>query len=154
MVKEKDLAIISHLRKNARESITYISRQIHVPVSTIFDRLRLREEDLIKRYTLLINFEKAGYPVRSNILIKVSALDKERLGSFLKQCCFVNSLYAVDNGFDFLLEGIFRDNAELQRFTQSLEQEFSIIRVMRHQVLQEYKEESFLTDSGKPLYVG
>lgn len=152
MLRDKDLLIISHLRKNARLSITDISKSINVPVSTIFDRLRLREEDLIKKYTLLMDFGQVGFPFRENILLKVSSVDRERLKEFLQQDYHINSLYAIDNGFDFLIDAVFRSDEEMKQFLSTVERDFSLIRALPHRILEEFKEESFL--SGKNIEPG
>ena len=36
-ISKKDLLLISHLRQNARETMTNVSRSTGIPISTIFD---------------------------------------------------------------------------------------------------------------------
>src|SRR3989344_1662653 len=38
-LKETDYHILRHLRQNARQNLTDISRRTHIPVSTLFDRV-------------------------------------------------------------------------------------------------------------------
>ena len=74
-MNQKDKIILSQLRKNARMPLTTMSRKINIPVSTIFDRLKLNEEDLILKHTTLLNFSKLGYHTRAQVIFKV---DKKR----------------------------------------------------------------------------
>ena len=70
-MKQTDLRILAHLRNNARASITGISRKTGIPVSTIFDRIRVYENQLVHKFTALIDFSKLGFNVRANIFLKV-----------------------------------------------------------------------------------
>jgi len=56
MLSKKDAKIISHLRNNARTKITNISRELKIPVTTIYDRVRAHENKFIKK--------RAKIPVR------------------------------------------------------------------------------------------
>jgi len=147
MISPKDVLIISNLRKNGRETVTNISKVTNIPISTIFDRLRLREKDLIKKYSLFLDYNQLGYSFRGNMMIKVSGGDKEELRSYLESNFNVNSIFAVDNGFDFLIEGVFKDSFEMDAFLMDLEGRFDIIKKEHYPILEEISHEAFLTDS-------
>ena len=51
MVDTKEQLILSQFRRNARENLTTTSKRIHIPISTIYDRLKKYEgiEDLSSR---------------------------------------------------------------------------------------------------------
>ena len=72
MINKKDILIISNLRIDARMPLTKMSRKTNIPVSTIFDRLKINENGLIKKHTCILNFSKLGYNVRANIAFKVN----------------------------------------------------------------------------------
>ena len=76
-MKKTDLLIISSLRQNAREKLTNMSKKTRIPVSTLFDRIRMHEGKLIKKHTALIDFNKLGYNTRANIILKVKKTDRE-----------------------------------------------------------------------------
>ena len=57
-MKNKDLKIISYLRQNARMPLTKMSKKTQIPVSTIFDRLRTNEDDLIYKNEVHYKIEK------------------------------------------------------------------------------------------------
>jgi len=59
-MKLKDMMLLSNLRANARETLTNISKRTNIPISTIFDRLKLHEKNLIKKHTAIIDFALLG----------------------------------------------------------------------------------------------
>ena len=52
ILDQADLKLLGHLRTNARETLTRISQETQIPVSSIFDRLkRMEKMNVIKRFT-------------------------------------------------------------------------------------------------------
>ncbi|HIJ01446.1 TPA: hypothetical protein HA363_02255, partial [Candidatus Woesearchaeota archaeon] len=60
---KKDVLLMSFFRNNARENLTRISRITRIPVSTIFDKLRDYEKELVKKHTTLLDFRKLGFDI-------------------------------------------------------------------------------------------
>ncbi|MFH1072686.1 MAG: Lrp/AsnC family transcriptional regulator [Nanoarchaeota archaeon] len=144
MLKEKDLLLMSFFRKNSRMPLTHISRKTNIPVSTIFDKLKEYESKLIEKHTTLINFRKLGFDIKVSILLKVENAEKYTLQDYLQKDERVNSIFKINNGYDFLIEAIFRDIKEMNEFLEGLEQ-FSIIEKREFFVLEDIKREDFLT---------
>ena len=107
-MNKKDLKIIACLRNNARMPLTKMSRKIRVPVSTIFDRLKMSEREVVVKHTCLLDFTKLGYHARANIAFKVDRDDKAALREYLVRHHSVNSVYKINNGYDFMVEGVFQ----------------------------------------------
>lgn len=145
MLNKKDLLILSHFRQNARKSLTNISRKTGVPVSTIFDKLKLYEEKLIQRHTALLDFQKLGYEIRVKMTIKANREKRDDLINYLIRHKSVNSIFRINNGGDVLIEGIFRNMKELQEFSESLE-DFDIKNKQEFFVLEDIKREAFMSD--------
>ena len=145
MINKKDILIISNLRINARMPLTKMSRKINIPVSTIFDRLKINENGLIKKHTCLLNFSKLGYNVRANIAFKVEADDREGLKEYLLKHESANSVYKINNGFDFMIEGIFREIREMEDFIEDLEKRFRILDKKSFYIIEDLKREEFLS---------
>ncbi|MBD3354799.1 winged helix-turn-helix transcriptional regulator [Candidatus Woesearchaeota archaeon] len=143
----KDLKIISHLRQNARMSLTKMSRKIQIPVSTIFDRLKESENKLIKKHTTLLDFDKLGYGARANINIKVDREDKESLKEFLLKNQSINSVYKINNGYDFMLEGIFKQIKDMEEFLDNLEERFKILDKKAYFIIEDVKREAFMSNA-------
>jgi len=146
MIKKTDLIIISSLRQNAREKLTDMSRKTRIPVSTIFDRIRLHEGGLIKKHTALVDFSKLGYNTRANIILKVKKEDRELVREFLIKNPSVNSAFKINNGYDFSIEAVFRDIKEVEDFIELLEEKFSIKSKQVFYVIDDLKKEEFLSN--------
>jgi len=145
-MNKKDLKIIASLRGNGRETLTAMSKKINVPVSTIFDRIRWQEKNLIIKPTTLINFTKLGLQVRAQIFVKVSKQNKEELKEDLVRNNFVNSVYSLGNGFDFLVEGVFYNIKDLENFVSLLEEKYDIMDKEVYYIVEELKKEGFLAN--------
>ena len=79
-LKEREMQLLSRFRTDARTSLTDMSKQTKIPVSTIFDKLRHYEDNnIIKKHTSLIDFKKLGYDIKTQILITANKEDKEKL---------------------------------------------------------------------------
>lgn len=146
-MNKKDMKILANLRQNARMPLTKMSKKIHIPVSTIFDRLRVNEEDLILKHTSLIDFSKLGYNTRANIMLSVDKEDKENLKSFLTTSQSVNSVYKINNGFDFMIEGIFKQIKDMEEFIDLVEQRFNIKDKKSFFIIEDLKRESFMSNA-------
>lgn len=145
-MKQSDLLIISNLRLNGRETLTAMSKKTRIPVSTIFDKLRENVNGVIKRPTVLIDFHKMGYPTISTILIKIAKDNRDQLKDFLQKSFNVNSVYKVNNGYDFIIEVVFRNMQEQETFIERLEESFSILELKTFFVIEELKKEAFFTN--------
>ena len=141
MISEKELLILSHLRKNARQPITSISRKTKIPVSTIHDRVKSFEKKIIKKHTTLIDFSKIGFNIRLHMLINVEK--REDFMRFISKDMYINSAYAIDGYYNFVLDCLFRDMTEMDRFMEKIEQ-FVVKEKKFSYILHELKRESFL----------
>ena len=145
-MNQKDLKIIAQLRTDARMPLTKMSKRTGIPVSTIFDRLKSNEKEMIIRHTSLIDFSKLGYNTRANITVKVDRADKEALKDFIVKHQLVNSVYKINNGFDFMIEGVFRQIKDMEEFIEDLEKRFKINDLKSFFIIEDLKKEAFLSD--------
>ena len=156
MIKQKDLDILSNLRKNGRATLTSLSRKTSVPISTIYDRLKLyTEKNLVKKYVTLLDYALLGYNTRANIIVKAKKEKKEELREFLENHPHVNSLYKINNKYDFQIEVIFRNIKDLEEFLEQMEEKFGVKAQEVFYVIEELKREEFLSqpDLVKPLFM-
>ncbi len=144
-MNEKEIRLITQFRKNARQPLTKISRKTGIPVSTIFDRLKQYEGNIITKHTALLNFRGLGYDLRVNFLLAIENGEKEKLLNFLLTSYSTNSIFKVNNQYDFLVECIFKNMKEFQEFSDSMLQ-YQITAKEEYFVLEELKKEEFLTD--------
>ncbi len=145
MLKQSDLDIIAHLRSDGRKKVTDISRDLNIPVTTLYDRL-----DALKRYadiqhTTLVDFKKLGYKSNVHIGFKVGGNDRDALESYLARHPALNSLYRVNHDFDFLVHLVFKDIEEMKSFLGVVRSDFTLLDVKIFDVVDELKKERFLS---------
>jgi DNA-binding Lrp family transcriptional regulator len=142
-LNQKDLLLLSFLRDNSREKLTTISRKTGIPISTIFDRLKDFNKKEIRKFSCIVDFSKLGFPIKTKILIKVNSHEREELEKYLNRNEKVNSLFKINNGYNFLIEGIFKSLKESENFVEKLEKRYVIENIQSFYVLNEIKRESF-----------
>jgi DNA-binding Lrp family transcriptional regulator len=148
-ISDKELLILSRLRNNSREKLSSMSRKTQIPVSTIFDKIKEHEGKLIRKHTCLLDFDALGFHVRVTIMIKVKYKDRDASAEFFKKCFQINSVLRINNGYDFMLEGIFRDILELEDFCDKIDKRFCVEKKDVYYITKEIKREDFLADSNK-----
>ena len=148
-MKQTDLLIISCLRRDARMRLTDMSKSTRIPVSTIFDRMRTLEGDVIKKNTALVSFERLGFHARAVITLKVGNKHREQLYSLLGKSESVNNLYRINNGWDYLAEVVFPGVKEVEEFVEQLEAKVNLKDVKVFYVIDEIKKECFLSGTEK-----
>lgn len=143
---EEDIKVLALLRQDSRQRLVDISKRTGIPVSTVFARLRLYLGSYVRRYTCLLNYDRLGYSIRVAMLLKVKPQNRQGLAGFLAKKPNVNSLYRVNNGYDFMVEAVFRDLNEVEGFLEEAEAGFGAKNQM-HYLLENLKEQEFLADS-------
>lgn len=146
MLSYKELELISCFRNNARDTLTKISKRTGVPISTIFDKLRKYQKDLIVKHTSLLDFNKLGFSVVVKSFIKLGRGQRKELTEFLMNNEHVNNMTAISNRYDFLVELVFKDLKELKEFTEKIDS-FGIQEKEDFYVIEYLKKESFLTNA-------
>lgn len=146
MLQKKDLLILTELRNNARETLTQISKKTSIPISTIYDKIKYYQGSLITKNTVLIDFSKLGFNARANIMIKVDRNAREEARKFLVNHQNINSVYKISNGFDFLVEGVFKNVKDVEDFIDIFGGKFKLEQVQVYYVVDEIKRESFMND--------
>lgn len=145
-MNQKDLLILSHLRKDARMTLTNMSKATNVPISTIYDRIKMQENGLIKKHTTLIDFGKMGYNTRANVTLKVERENRDSVKDYLMKHPNTNSVYKVNNGFDFMVECVFRNVKDLEDFMEQLDQKFKVVDSKTYYIIDDIKREAFMAN--------
>lgn len=146
MVKKKDLVLTAYLRQDSRIPLTTLSRKTGMPVSTIFDRIKACQGSLILKQTALLDFARLGYSARATAMLKVRKESKEQLREHLAKSFNVNSLYKINNGYDFMVEFVFRNIQELEDYLDLLDERFAVKVKDIHYIIEEIKRENFLCE--------
>ncbi len=152
-LSDSDIKLIARLRNNARSKITKLSRETGLPISTICERIKGPIAACITKYTCILKNEMLGFNSRATIILKVDKEQKREIGAFLEKHPNVNSLYKINNGYDFLLDVIFRQMANLEEFIEQMERKYRIKHKEVYFIIDEIKQESFLADQQDALFL-
>ncbi len=144
MIPHKHLKILCQLRKDCRMPLTKMSRRTGIAVSTIFDKIKSYQNDFIVKHTSIINFSRLGYSACAKIIVKVEREQREELRKYLSKQQNINSLFKINNGYDFLFEAVFLSLNETEDFIENLEERFNIIEKQIFYITEDIKRESFM----------
>ena len=144
---ERDLLILSYLRQNSRIKLTDLSKASRIPVSSLFDRIiDLKTNGTIKRLTSLVKFENFGYRSKAIIILSTHKKHRKELLELLEKSHNVNSLYRINNGWDFLLETIFPGMNEVEEFVEDIEEKVKLKDKKVFYIIDELKKERFMAN--------
>lgn len=144
-MNEKELKILSHLRKDARTSLSSISLEVGMPLSTVYDKInRMHRNNLIKKYTLLLDLPKLGYPCHNIQVIKISSLKQRELLLFLQKHANVNSIHNTFGDYNIIVETVHRNVAEHYTFLEELKKIFEISDILEFPLVEEVVKEKFI----------
>jgi len=143
----KDLLIISHLRADSRSKLTSMSRDTRIPVSTIFDKIRLfKSSGLIRKNTSIVSFERFGYATKAMVFLSALKEERAKLSELLQSSPSVNSLFRINSGWDFVAEVIFPGFREIEDFLEKVEEKVMLKDKKVFYVVEELKREEFMAN--------
>ena len=145
-MKKKDLIVLSILRKDCRMSLTDISRKTKIPISTLYDKLKMFDKSIIKKRAAILDFSKLGYVVKTHMVFAVDRSQKDEFSNFMQISAHVNSLYKINNGYDYMAEMLHRDLYAMEKFMDELNSRFKIKEKKVFFIIDELKKEEFLSD--------
>jgi len=143
---KKQVDLLMQLRTDGRQPLTEISRKIHMPVSTIFDKVRANKGGMIKRFTCLLDFRKIGFNCRAHMVFRIRKDHREEMQNYLLKHPNVNSAYKINNGYDFLVETVFRELKEVDEFLERIDEKFKVHEKNIYYIIDDIARERFLTD--------
>jgi len=110
-----DTDILRSLLNNSRITLSQMSKEIDVPDATISNRLKKLENDVIKRYTVILNWEKIGLSITTIIIIQTESEKHESVKEELSKLNEVSEVYSVSGEYDILIKVWVRDIEELNK---------------------------------------
>lgn len=136
-----DIKILDCLKKNAREKASDISKEIHLAVSTVIERIRKMESaGLIKAYTIILDEKKMGNDL--TVLMEVSLQHPNDYESFIEMIegnPNIVSCYYMTGDFDFILKIICRSSDELEYLHKTIKGHDGVSATRTHYVLKNVK---------------
>lgn len=108
MALHKDKAILELLTKDASTPVSRIAEELGLPRTTVQERIkRLREEGVIKQFTVVVEHAKLGKPVTSFILVSFmpgTGVSQKRLAQEIAKLPDVYEVHIITGEWDILLK--------------------------------------------------
>jgi DNA-binding Lrp family transcriptional regulator len=110
-----DADILRSLIKNSRITLSQMSKEIDAPDATISNRLKKLEKDVIKRYTVILDWEKIGLDITTIIIIQTESEKHESVKKELSKLEEVSEVYSVSGEYDILIKVWVQNIEELNK---------------------------------------
>jgi Lrp/AsnC family transcriptional regulator for asnA, asnC and gidA len=114
-----DSRIIHSLVKNARITLSQMSKEIDVPDATISNRLKKLDKNVIKQYTLLLDLDKFGLKVTAIIIIQTESEKHRSVELKLAKLKEVSEVYSISGEYDILIKVWAQSLEELNNIVNS-----------------------------------
>jgi Lrp/AsnC family leucine-responsive transcriptional regulator len=96
MLDDKDMIILSRLRLDSSEPISYLASELSLPRTTVQERIRrLVSTGIIKRFTVQQDYGKLGKPVTAFILISFERFEGISQKEAAKELARIEDIYEV-----------------------------------------------------------
>ena len=136
-----DYKILKILQKNARETASNISKEIHLSVSAVIERIRkLEESRVIQEYTIIVDEKRTGNGMTA--LMEVSLDHPRYFDSFaeaIRRMDTIVSCYYQTGDFDLLLKLACRSSDELEEIHREIMSLDGVSDTRTHVVLKTVK---------------
>lgn len=142
-----DYIILNLLKQNSRITASQISKQIHLSVSTIIERIKKMESSgIIQRYTMMTNGQKLGNDV--TVLMEVSIEHERYNESFsdnMSNHQNVEACYYITGDFDFIVKISCHSSEQFEMIHKWIKNIKGVRATRTHYVLKTVKEsESYI----------
>ena len=123
MLDEKDKTILDLLQQDASLSTYKITKKTGIPQTTVLNRMRkLKQENIIRKYTIDIDWKKLGMNNKALIFVKVDKNIEQRnskvgeIEEKISKYPLVLNVKRLMGKYDFMIELVCRDIDELNDF--------------------------------------
>ena len=121
MLDEVDKRILEVLEKDSRTPLRKISKQVKIPPSTVYGRIkRLRKRGVVRRFVAILNPKALGFLVLAFVLIKARAGMCSTVTEGLKEYPEILEIYEVTGDWDIIIKVIMRSYEELNTFLDKI----------------------------------
>jgi Lrp/AsnC family transcriptional regulator, leucine-responsive regulatory protein len=144
-----DLSIIDQLQKDARQSVTDLSRRINLSATPCTQRMRrLEREKVILSYQARVSPSALGAALLVFVTVKLRATDEATLAAFnasVKPVRQIMECHMTGGGFDYLLKIRVADMAEYREILGGVIGQLPMVEgTNSFFVMEEVKETSML----------
>ena len=123
-LKPKDKQLLLELLKDGRQNFSKLGRTCHMSRQAVFSRVKsLKNQGVIKNFTVNINPEKVDIKLKSYILMTIEprTQSRQKINTFLKRCKQVSQVHYLFGTHDILIEVLVKDRVELSQLVKQLQ---------------------------------
>ncbi len=136
-----DVQILNELRENARQTASEISKNIHLSVSTVIERIRKMEKSgVIRQYTVITGDSNLGNDI--SVLMEIAIEHPKYIDSFIEAVSGnpnIIACYYLTGEFDFMLKICCRSSEELEQIHKAIKDLEGVRFTKTHYVLRTVK---------------
>ena len=136
-----DYKILECLKSNARIKASQISKEIHLSVSAVLERIKKMENNnIIKNYTITVDNNKLGNG--TSALMEVSLDHPKYYESFTKEKEKNKNIvlcYYLTGDFDFMLKILCSSSEELEKIHRNIKSLEGVSRTKTYFILKDIK---------------
>ncbi len=111
-----DAELVNELLTDGRSSMRSLAETLDVSVTTVSNHLgRLEDEEVIREYVPVIDYDEVGYDVTAILQLKVEGGSIPELTMRLQEHRQMVSVYEITGNYDILAIGKFRDTDDMNR---------------------------------------
>jgi DNA-binding Lrp family transcriptional regulator len=115
-----DLKIIRCLSEDARCTYKHIAEEAGVSEATIKNRIdKLQEQGIIKKFTVIMDYHKLGRAIKAFIGLRVQPAKISQIVKTMEKNPDVHVLYRTSGDVDLLIEVIFEQMEDLNKFLET-----------------------------------
>ncbi|MBM7587338.1 Lrp/AsnC family leucine-responsive transcriptional regulator [Bacillus pakistanensis] len=120
-IDDIDKKIIDELSRNSRLSMSELGRRINLSSPSVTERVRRMESiGIIKKYTLEVDYEKLGFPIRCIIEAAVKNGDYKSFKTFIEQLPNVEFCYRIAGNACYMLKMQFDTFRKAEEFIENV----------------------------------
>ncbi len=121
MVDSLDLKIIDALAQNSKVSYVQLGNTIGLSPSSVRERIKkMEDEQIIKKYGVVLDHAKLGYGLEVFIMLKLHSGKLEQFSKEWNSLVEIKELYRVTGNYNIFLKAIVVDQIHLQKFIDKL----------------------------------
>jgi len=133
--------IINTLISDSTQSYREIAKKVKVSVATVMNRVdKLKKENIIKKYTTIVDYDNIGYDVEVLIEMRIS---KGKLFHVEKEIAHhpnVFAVYDLTGDFDAVILARFRNRRQMDSFLKKIQTYDFVERTNTRLILNTIKE--------------
>ena len=142
MSDETSNKVLSEYLSDSRQSYREVAKKVGVSSGTVASRVReLEKRGIVRRYTLLLDYEKLGYELTTITEIVVSGGKMLDVGEEIAKMGQTCGVYNITGDSDIMVVGKFKTRKELSDFTKKILTIPNVERTKTHLVLNTLKED-------------